>query len=465
MPGKTALKTKALIEQIRSTPLRSLGPEGWDALHEKLLALLRAEEPEAADFALDRLAKVLWAEGSDARRNREKTFRSAADRLLAVLRALEGRADLIDFLDDFVSHARTLADDVSFRRAFLDWLAAYTPKPEDAEAWRDAALAYRISMRGFSEDWATATGRLTALLDHPSLQVRACAAYVLGELHIEGEVENPDLTELMEAVRKADIERPGVAGPFYEAIQFDLDSLPGDGLAQARSWMLSILEHRKAPEPDLLRYHFNGIDFHAHEALAGHPRDIRRLIEIGQPEIAIMAATEDDGVVEGLQSVLIELGNSGDDESCRLAAWHLAYHYRLLHERGAARGFVSRRTLPGGAEVFFNIHPETRRYPYAATIYPPHERGFTSAEAWEWVHRLLPDDVRGEPLPYVSELLAEALPDGGMVVGDSVNYRLSGGALVELQGEVASEPWRKVQIIWHGPEKTWAPEVYLSDNG
>jgi len=464
MPDMTDPETRSLIEQIRSTPLRSLDPEGWDALHEKLLALLGAEEPEAADFTLDRLAKVLWAEGSAARRNREQTFRSAADRLLAVLRALERRADLIDCLPGFVFHAMSLADDESFRRAFLDWLAAYTPKPEDAEAWPDAALAYRISLRDFGEDWATASGGLIGLLDHPSLQVRACAAYVLGDLHVEGEGDNPDLTKLMEAVRKADIERPGVAGPFYEAIQFDLDSLPGDGPAQARSWMLSILEHRKAPEPDLLKYDFNGIDFLAHEVLAGHPRDIRRLIEIGQPEIAIMAATEDRHVVEGLQGLLIELGNSGEDEICRLAAWHLAYHYRLLHERGAARGFVSRRALTGGVEVFFNSQPETRRYPYAAIIYPPHERGFTSAEAWEWVHRLLPDDMRGEPLPYASELLAEALPDGGMIVGDRVNYRLSCGALVALQGEAASEPWRRMQIIWHGPEKTWAPQDYLSDD-
>lgn len=464
MPDQTDPEIKSLIEQIRRTPLHSLDPEGWDALHEKLLALLGTEEPEAVGYALNRLAAAFWAERSDARRNPEMTFRSTAGRLAAVLQALERRADLIECLNDFVSYARGLADEESYRWVFLGWLAAYTPKPEDAKAWQDAALAHRVSLRGFGEDWATASGRLIALLDHPSLQVRACAAHELGDLHAEGERDNSDLTELMEVIRKADIGRPGVAGPFYGAIQFHLESLPGDGLAQARRWMLSILEHRKTPEPDLLKYHFNGIDFHAHEVLAGHPRDILKLIDIGEPEIAIMAATEDGGVVEGLQDLLIQLGNSDEDEICRLAAWHLAYHYRLLHERGAARGFVTRWVMTDGTEIFFNSQSEHQRYPYAATIYPPREREFTSVEAWGWVHRLLPDDMRGEPLPYAGELLAETLADGGMVVGDSVNYRLSCGALVALKGEAASEPWRRVQIIWHGPEKTWAPGDYLSDN-
>ena len=56
--------------------------------------------------------------------------------------------------------------------------------------------------------------------------------------------------------------------------------------------------------------------------------------------------------------MLAELSEVPNLLVCRLASWHLAYFYRTLNKRGAERGFVSRCTLPEGAEIFFNGYPE-----------------------------------------------------------------------------------------------------------
>jgi len=452
-----------LIEDIKATCFHGNAADQWDQIFEKLFGLLRSADPQIADFAGERIAKAIWSEQSDARRDPEGVYSKPEARLEMALPLLAQRADIIDRLTLFVADVEQMAGDDGFRGAFLNWIENHRPRPEAVQLWSEAALAYRIRLRGMGNDWETASGALIDFLKHPSLHVRASAARGLGELYSESEIESPTLAELMEMIGREEIEHPGIAGPFYGNITYDLDRLPGDGEAYVRTWMLSILKARKAPEPPLLDYHFNGIDFHAHELFAGHPHDIRKLMGAGRFDIAVMAATEDRDVVEGLEAILIELANNADDEICRLASWHLAYHYRCLHSKGSDRGFVSRWPMPDGAEVFLNTTRPDRGHAYSAVIYPPVGQAFTEEEARRWLERLLPENNQGNPVPFGEELYVEQTSDGGMILGNSVYYSWTSGAIANFNGDVAQRQWQSVTIIWHGAERTWTPEDYLSE--
>jgi hypothetical protein len=378
-------------------------------------------------------------------------------RLAAVLARLARRTDVVDRLTGFASHTGSMADDGDFRTSFLDWTDSFQPPPDAAGEWAEAALTIRVRLGAFGDDWKSASPHLTDLLDHSSIQVRACAAVALGELITGDSIEHAGLGELLRDIHDKEIERPGIAGPFYGVICYHLDEFPGDGQALIKSWMLSILESRKVPEPPFLGFHFNGIDFHAHELFAGDPDGIRELMRVGRTDIAVAAAGDTNGLVEGMEDVLIELGNSNDAEVCRCASWHLTYHYRILHPHGQKRGFVSTIPLSGGEELFLNGHPESPHHPYAAILYPPAGRPFTSDEARQWIDRLLPSGLRGETMSFFPKGWPGETLDGGQISGNKVHFSWACGAVGSLKGDVPARRWDSLTIIWHGEEETWAP--------
>lgn len=455
---------KDLLSEIMRAEFHKVSGSGWDAIFEKLMVLLATDDPEVVDLALERTASALWYEKYMPRPNCGEGGNKPGERLSDVLATLGRRPDVSDRLLTFVRHTRLLAKDNEFRMAFRDWLDDFRPTAEAAEEWDIAALAARIRVGAFGGDWATASPHLTNLLDHPSRHVRACAAATLGEL-IADTGEQFVFFELMKDIHDRELERPGIAGPFYGCIYRELDELAGNEQAYVKNWMLSILENRKAPEPDLLDFHFNGIDFHAHELFSGDPEGVRELIRIGRMDIAVAAASDENERIEGMENVLIELGNSDDSETCRRASWHLAYCYRVLHQEGKKRGFVSMIDFPDGEALFLNGHPESPRFPYSAVLYPSAGESFSSDEIDKWIDRLLPPDIRGEPKSfYPCGWHGETIGDG-QVSRNKVYYSWECGAVGNLKGDVAARDWHSLTIIWHGEEKSWTPAEYLGHAG
>lgn len=454
-------KMEKLLSEIMQTALHEVAAEEWNAIFDKLLELLEADDPKIVDMALKRAATAIWVEqygpGSDLNTNRDKS----PIRLAAVLARLEQRADIMDRLPGFVARAGPITGDDNLRAIFLGWIDGFQPPPDNAEEWDETALTIRVRLGVFGDNWETASPHLINLLDHSSVQVRACAAAALGRLIMGDSTKHATLGALLRDIHDREIERPGLAGPFYEAIYHHLDELPGDGRASIKAWMLSILENRKAPEPPLLGFHFNGIDFHAHELFAGDPEGVRELIRIGRNDIAVAAAGDKNEIIEGMKEVLIELGNSDAAEICRLASWHLAYNYRTLHPHGREQGFVSTIPLSGGEELFLNGQPESPNYPYAAILYPPVGRSFTSDEARHWIDRLLPSGFRGPadsffPKGWPGETFA-----GGQVSGNKVHFSWACGAVGSLKGDIPTGQWDSLTLIWHGKDETWAPGDYM----
>ena len=450
-------KMEELLSEIRQTEFHTVAGDEWDAVFDKLLILLGADSPEIVDAALERAATAIWAEKYIP--NHDPTARRDMSRirLIAVFARLEQRADVVGRMLGFASHAGSMADDDEFRTCFLEWVDSFQPPTEAVGEWDDAALTIRMELGIFGDDWKSASPHLTDFLDHSSLRVRACAAAALGELMTGEPVEHARLGELLRDIHDREIERPGIAGPFYGGICDHLEELPGDGRASVKAWMLSIIENRKAPEPQIPGIRFIGIDFHAHELFADDPDGVRELIRIGRADIAVAAAGDKNEIIDGMKEVLIELGNSDDEEVCRLASWHLAYKYRTLHPQGRERGFVSAIPLSGGEELFLNGHPESPRYPYAAILYPPVGRSFTSDEAQHWINRLLPEGFRGQTGPFFPVVRPGYNLDGGQISSNKVHFRWACGALGFLKGDVSARRWDSLTIIWHGEKETWAP--------
>lgn len=455
-------RMEELLSQIMQTEFHKVSGKEWDTVFESLLELLGANDPEIVDAALERTATAIWAEKYIPNQDPATGRDMSRIRLAAVLARLEQRADVVDRVLGFASRAGSMADDDEFQTDFLKWVDSFQPPPDAAGEWDNATLTIRMKLGAFGDDWETASPHLTDLLDHSALQVRAGAAAALGELITDETIEHARLGELMRDIHDREIERPGLAGPFYGAICHQLDELPGSGRALVKAWMLSILENRKAPEPPLPGFHFIGIDFHAHELFAEDPAGVRELIRIGRIDIAVAAAGDRNEIISGMRDVLIELGNSDDAEVCRLASWHLAYNYRTLHPRGQERGFVSTIPLSGGEALFLNGHPESPRHPYAAILYPPAGRPFTSDETRQWIDRLLPSDIRGPAGSFYPEGWPGQTLDGGQVSGDRVHFRWACGAVGSLKGDVPARLWDSFTIIWHGEKETWAPGDYVT---
>jgi hypothetical protein len=178
--------------------------------------------------------------------------------------------------------------------------------------------------------------------------------------------------------------------------------------------------------------------------------------------------------------ILMDLGASANREVCRMASWHLAYHYRRLHPDGAKRGFV-RQVQFASADLFLNLIGETERskYPYAAVLYPRDGASFDDAEARRCLDAVLPASVRGELVSY-------GMPGDGGAPGvylfrNTAKSRYSSGALVSFRfhdeappiarrgagrrradpKDLAGQRWEHVTIIWHGAPDAWNPELLL----
>ena len=388
--------------------------------------------------------------------NKDQRARSVERRTAQLLPALtglvrRGTKSLLRAIDDQV-HVEGLAD-CEPQAIVEEWIAVLA-------GGSPLELAARIAYLDGRAPWQPPGESLVGCLDHADDMVRAYAARALGRRYCDSKVQLPQpLPEFVGLLTAKEIERPGIAGPFFSNwYGFGMADFVERAGVQVEDWFCTILAQRRYPEPDTLPCS-NGIDFFAHEVFGGRAGYVRRLLEMGQRELALEAATEIDDRVEDMKPILVELGYSADSEICRRASWHLAYHYRRLHPAGEARGFVARRALPGGAELFINLtDPQAGPYyAYSATIVPPIGQTFDDATAVAMLEIVLPQSMRGELLPY-------GLPgDGGQPglyeLDQTVSARYACGALVQFRGDVDTRFWDSIRVIWHGTAGAWRPEV------
>lgn len=454
------------LDQLNRFPLherRGQEPERWDRLFRLLLRLLGHGERAVRDLARHQVFVVMWLEWGPARsaEARADRARQAARRTAELLPALaplvrSGAVSLLRCTDDLV-HTEGLVD-LGPQEVYSRWIGSFG----DDEP---LALAARIAYLDGRGAWESAGESLAGLLDHGDGMVRAYAARALGRRYLlHGEEMTTPLREVVATLTAKEIERPGIAGPFFSSWYGDagVEDFARQAGIEIEEWLCTILARRQEAEPDTLPCS-NGIDFFAHEIFGGRPTFVRRLLDLGHEELAVETATEVDERIDGMEPLLVELADRADAEVCRRAAWHLAYNYRVLHAVGERRGFVARRTLPAhgaaGTDLFVNLSPQADggRYAYAAVLYPPRGETFDEASAAAGLEMVLPRSMRGDLIPYGMPGYQEK-PE--LYLRErSAHARYRCGALVEHRGDVAAGRWEWIRILWHGPAGAWRPET------
>lgn len=439
---------------------RARGHEQWDRLFAVLVRLLASPDANLLGLA-DHYARIVmgaeYGPPYDDHTAEERAL-SAARRTAQLLPALAprvraGNVSLLRFVDDLV-HVEDLAD-LGPQDVVREWIAGLATDPAQG-------LAARIAYLDARAPWAGEGESLGECLDHPSDGVRAYAARSLGRRYAAEEEGLAPLPEFVASLTAKEIERPGIAGPFFSNWYDDsLGDFASRAGVEVEDWFCTILSQRKSPEPNTLPCS-NGIDFFAHEIFGGRGGYVRRLIDMGQVDLAVQAATEVDEPIEEMEPLLVELADHTEAEVCRLASWQLASTYRRLHAAGERRGFVGLQNLAGGAELFlqFASQPEVGPYSYSAVLYPPEQQTLDAAQAAAILETVLPVEQRGELQPF-------GMPgDGGQpglwVLGRTANARYSRGALVQFVGDAAQQRWERLRITWHGTPGEWRPEALSS---
>lgn len=381
--------------------------------------------------------------------------------------------DLIYESDDRCRDLDLLLNKVYFSeksayQPILDWLESHRPQTQ-VEPWDDLMLLFKLKAR-FWEDRPKILARtLIKTLDHPNDWLRARIAEKLGEYarYLQRLKHARSIGNLLRHIARCEIERPGIAGSFLNRItdpgsfgQF----IPGFNI---KEWILDILERRvKVPEPEVIEEtRYLTLAFQAHEILSQDPWAIRRLIDMGNPCLAVAAATDKHWPVEGMRPLLEELGDHSEPGIVWWASWHLAYHYGFLHPNGHRLGFVDLVDRFPEIDLFLMSHvdfetpkPQT---PSAAALYPK-ERGqsLSDAVAWDWINRLLPPPYRRGSKPFGPKRLKERdrYTRGNET---AVAYDFPKG-YIYFCGDPDARRWSVIHFGLRG-KGDWDPRIILAD--
>lgn len=384
----------------------------WDTIFETFIALLEHKEWQIWDKAIDKLIYALEIEQSQRSNCDDYQPRPIDRRMKSICEAIGAQTlNKPNIFENFCCGFQFLAKEPPYNRLFLEWLDQLAASEEREIPTKKAILAAQVFLGAYDSTWQEVGENLLEMLDDADLLIRACTAYQIGifygksvkkheywEWYIDENYKRnqqaiigiPPLDEMMQLIYHKELDRPGIAGAFWDAI-------PKQGF-DAKEWLLDILENSPEPEPYICYFPCN-LAFDAHERFSRDAGAVRRLIDMGRVGLALAAATDESCKVAALEPLLIELGNYDDPEMIRLASWHLAYYYHCLHIRGAELGYVELVGELSTIDLFLLFSQKNElESPYAAVIYPKGTDGKLSRQtAREWVDRIFPEAVRGKP--------------------------------------------------------------------
>lgn len=448
------------FEECLNIPLhRTYNRQQWDEIFSTFTKLLASDEPRTRSQAVERLADALKEENRQRSRNSDSSSSAIEERLPAILDAIATQETVTpgifeDCCKSFLHKAEInfsyLLDEAPlYRNLILQWLDDLEKRDCRQHPTNEAIQAARILYDGCGTSWQAARTELLTALDASDLSIRACAAYKIGKFCSQAwlaaqhdrlsTAELPLMEEMMPLIRDKEVERPGIAGAFlWGAPAPRKSSLVGE-------WILDILEHSPSPEP-YLEYFPCNLAFDAHERFSRDATAIRRLMQMGRVNIAIAAATEESERIAEIEPLLVEMGNSKEPETVRLASWHLAYYYHYLHPQGAQQGYVEQIANLPEVDLFLLFSPRAENdSPYAAIIYAQgKDEKLSDAIARKWVDRIFPESARGKPLPELGDRWHQR---------GSIAYR-------GRQDNPEQPQWDNV-IIGYRSDRPWNPKQFL----
>jgi hypothetical protein len=323
---------------LRDAPLHLYGPDEWKSYDPAMAAWLLNSNQVIRHCAIERLATATlhWDyEHSDRAAAKNRLALTRVDTFLCELE--NAQRQWSDVIPEFLLNLRWHGHDPHIAPSLLSWIeafASYSQPPADQGLIQGTQLLLDRNAPMTLDrinDWI-------ALLDAPSNYARGCAAYLLGgyadqdeEIH-ESAVKDlntvrwPSKHELMAVIGDKEIERPGIAGPFWSPNHHLFPAKDSEQIAAAL-WMMDLLERRQGRSPVLGDMPYNDIEFFLHELCCNDPQTMQRMLDGGFTELALMAATEFHGVVEGVKPILERLAVATDPDIAAAAVAHLKNYY------------------------------------------------------------------------------------------------------------------------------------------
>jgi hypothetical protein len=434
---------------LRNADLSEMSGAEWDFYYSALAPWLSHDDPEIRKQALERLSMaVLWAESSSHRRSRrEDSVRTdiASARLDWMIQLIDLAHNAHnDVIPTFLDELRFKGHDEPFRSGLIPWLERLQKSPPTGVE-PGVAEGTLVLMRHFEDEDPDAMAAFIALLDAPHAYVRACAARRIGTF-----VDSENAASIFALIGEKELSRPGVAGPFWSEWHGMRDAAPIDVV----EWMMDLLERRHGSPPTDLP--FNDIDFYLHELCDHSPATVQRMIDGNHLHLAVMTATETNGVVEGMEPILRKLGNNPDQSVSGPARFHLASYYRFLHP-GATDGSIQHRPDWSPDADLFSFHWGKERHLWFVVIYPKlKDATFDDAQAWKLVDLLLPPDLRGHLVRHELDW-PNSNPPKPFRLGNTVSSRFSSGANLTLTGHPESQSWTRIEIGGGQLRDRWKP--------
>lgn len=435
------------FQPLRDAPLHRLTPDEWPVWYARIAAFLDDGEADIRAAALERLVMGVFRAEPMSLRGAQRAA-AARDRVAWFLERLDAaQARHPGLMPAFLGHLRWHGDDAPFPEILVPWLNRLRERrlPEVAD---DRIVAALLLIGGL--EWPD-RGELPALFDHHSNHVRSCAANRFGRQGL-AYGENDDVMDpaIIDKLTAKELERPGLAGPFWSGCGFfgDHDGFGRDPVA----WMLDIIERRSGPEPGDMD--FNGIDFHIHELAAGNPEAIGRLVRAGRAELALMTATEIRDAVPAVAPVLRELAGWPDPHIAWGAQAHLARYYGEAYPAAPPERL---RHLPAwrpGVDAFVIRYGDALRWSDLAVFFPSGRDAFDRDEASSIIDAAMPPDMRGsiEKHPLASD---ENAPGPVRIGKDELRSYARG--LVTLSGDPEAQRWQRIEIGARRRADHWRP--------
>ncbi|WP_338664656.1 hypothetical protein VQH23_05675 [Pararoseomonas sp. SCSIO 73927] len=438
----------AAFRALRETPLHRLTPAEWEAWYPRVAAYLDHPDPETRASAVERLMMGVFRAGRppNAREDRAAADAHRRQRAAWLLDEAErAHAGHPDILPTLLRGLRWQGDDPPFPEVLLPWLrdlrARALPGVPD-----ELAEGAEVLLGGRAWDGPG----LPPGIDHPSDWVRGCIACALGRGGF-GDPEGDGRLDpgIVAVLTEVELARPGIVGPFWSGCGYFGEDPGIDPLA----WMLDIIERRRGPEPADLP--FNGVDFHVHELAAGKPEAIRRLERAGRLDIAIEAAVELRGKVEGMAPLLRELAASLHPAVAHAARVHLALYHGERAPGGDPGRLRHRADWRPGADLFVVRWGDPAAWSSTAAIFPADRGAFGDDEAQALIDAALPPGLRGEPARH--PLASAEDGTGALRLSDSEMRAYASGARVTLSGDPVARRWSRIEISGGRLGKRWRP--------
>jgi hypothetical protein len=319
MHSQTSLSDQYKL--LCNAPLYNFQDLDWQDWYPQMAAFLRDPDATRREGAVERLmTAAFWAEKSGSARTPVQ-HQQLIDRAHWCLAEFEvAQTHYADIIPSALRNFYWLGHGEPYVPIIMTWLDALA-RQSNTSIDPGLITGAQIMITPARADDQADIAQWLLQLDDASQWVRGCAAERLGSFMEEG---TGTLTgdQLVALIREKEIIRPGIAGPFWSekvVVWPKNDPWPAPVLAD---WMLDVLEERCGkPEGEMP---FNDIDFHLHELCRSDPDRVRRMIDRGFLDLALMTATEDDPPIEAMAPLLRELASAEDAAIAARAAAFLA---------------------------------------------------------------------------------------------------------------------------------------------